>query len=313
MDIVFMGTPEFAVANLEALHKSAHTIKGVVTMPDKPAGRGRKLQGSAVKEFASANNLPVLQPTNLKDPAFLEELSKLKADLIVVVAFRMLPKLVWAMPTFGTINLHASLLPNYRGAAPINWAVINGETKTGATTFFINEEIDTGAILQQVEIDIDETDDAGDVHDRLMIAGAKLLVETVSEIEKEKLSPKIQKLTGKEKAAPKIFKEDLQLDLSANATDLYNKIRGLSPFPTAQATFVNGDLSVNIKIISTEIADEPSTLAAGSLQQIGKKQLYLHTSKGILNLKEVQLQGKKRMNIVDFLNGIKIEEGAMLT
>ncbi len=312
MDIVFMGTPEFAVASLKALHTSTHTIKGVVTMPDKPAGRGRKLQQSAVKDFAIAHQLPVLQPTNLKDEGFLKQLEDLKPQLIVVVAFRMLPKVVWSMPPFGTINLHGSLLPNYRGAAPINWAVINGETKTGATTFFINEDIDTGAMLQQTEIDILEKDTAGDVHDRLMEAGAHLLVETVTLVEAKKLTPKPQQLNGTERAAPKIFKEDLHIDVQQSMHHIYNKIRGLSPFPTAQATFINGETEQNIKLILATKTDETPTMPAGSLQQEGKKTLWLHTKNGVLSLTEVQLQGKKRMQIADFLNGIKIESNARL-
>jgi methionyl-tRNA formyltransferase len=306
MDIIFMGTPEFAVESLKALHERKHTIKAVVTAPDRQAGRGRKLQQSAVKTYADQHELPLLQPTNLKDEAFIKELETLKPDLIVVVAFRMLPKVVWDLPEKGTINLHASLLPNYRGAAPINWAVINGEQKTGASTFFINERIDTGAILEQVEVAIKDTDSAGDIHDLLMIEGAKLLVHTADALEEGSIKPQIQQLHGNEKEAPKLFKEDMRLDMDSEADTIYNKIRGLSPFPGAYAMLQHEDKELQFKIISASRTDVKPTQATGTLVQNGHHELLLHAKGGVLRLNEVQLQGKRRMKTVDFLNGMKL-------
>lgn len=313
MNIIFMGTPEFAVASLEAILQSDHTVSAVVTAPDKPAGRGRTLQESAVKKYAQQHSLDVLQPPKLKDESFLETLKNYQADLFVVVAFRMLPKVVWDMPPKGTINLHGSLLPNYRGAAPINWAVINGETKSGATTFFLNETIDTGDLIDRVEVAIAPTDNAGDLHDKLMVEGAGLVVDTLNQIAAGKVQAIKQVLSGNEKPAPKLFKENTRLSLELTTDAFYNKVRGLAPFPGAHAVLENGDQQVQIKLLETEKTDYTETThTPGTLFQPERKKLCLQLKDGVLSLKTVQMEGKKRMNIVDFLNGTSLETGAKL-
>lgn len=303
-----MGTPEFAVASLDALLQAGQEVVAVVTAPDKPAGRGRQLSQSAVKEFALQKQLPILQPEKLKNPAFLQELESFKADLQVVVAFRMLPELVWNMPPKGTINLHASLLPQYRGAAPINWAVMNGEKQTGASTFFLKQEIDTGDLILTDRIDILETDTAGDVHDKLMKVGAELLVRTVELIESGTYQEISQKdLIGNEetaelKHAPKIFKEDCEINWTQPVEKVYNFIRGLSPYPTA-FTHLNG------KVLKVFLAEKELTKPAidpGTFLTDHKTYLKFACMDGFINLKEIQLEGKKRMLVDEFLRGIKL-------
>ncbi len=306
MRVVFMGTPEFAVASLDALLKAGVNVVAVVTSADKPAGRGRKLHQSAVKVYALEHGIPVLQPEKLKDPAFAEELKSYRADLQVVVAFRMLPERIWNMPPHGTINLHASLLPQYRGAAPINWAVINGETETGVTTFKLKHEIDTGDILFNRKVTIGEDETAGDVHDKLMLTGAGLLVETVKAIESGSYHemPQEPLLARGEQArhAPKLFKEDCLLDWNQTARSLHNRIRGLSPYPAAYTTLGGKTL----KIYRSACIEGPVAASAGSPLSDGKTYLRFACSNGYIDLLEVQLEGKKRMGIEEFLRGHKL-------
>ncbi len=305
MRIVFMGTPEFAVASLDALIKAGSDIVGVVTAPDKPAGRGQKVSESAVKQYAVANGLKVLQPEKLKNPEFLTELKALNADLQVVVAFRMLPEVVWAMPPKGTINLHASLLPQYRGAAPINWVLINGEKESGATTFFLKHEIDTGDVLFTEKVTLTGHETAGILHDWLMNKGAGLLVKTVKAVESGRYHehPQTALLTGEElKHAPKIFKEDCLIDWTQPAQNIYNKIRGLSPIPTAY-TELNGKV---LKIYGSELlADEPAIQPGGFLTD-NKTYLKFAAKDGFISVTDIQLEGKKRMGIEDFLRGMRL-------
>lgn len=309
MRIIFMGTPDFAVASLDALVKAGKNIVAVVTGPDKPAGRGQKLQESAVKKYAVANNLPVLQPTKLKDLAFQEELKSYEADLQVVVAFRMLPETVWNMPPKGTINLHASLLPEYRGAAPINWAVINGEKESGVTTFLLQHEIDTGNILFSEKVSIAADDNAGDLHDNLMTVGATLLVKTVEALENGNYIETPQRalldeqgLDRAPKHAPKIFKEDCRIDWSKSTEEIYNLIRGLSPYPAA-FTLLNDK---TLKIFKTEKIEKIAALNAGEFESDGKTYLHFATADGALSLKEIQIEGKKKMSIDEFLRGFRL-------
>ncbi|WP_295720868.1 methionyl-tRNA formyltransferase [Mucilaginibacter sp.] len=305
MRIVFMGTPEFAVASLDALIKAGCDIVGVVTAPDKPAGRGQKLSESAVKQYAVANELKVLQPEKLKNPEFLAELKALHADLQVVVAFRMLPEVVWTMPTKGTINLHASLLPQYRGAAPINWVLINGEKESGATTFFLKHDIDTGDVLFTEKITLTGHESAGDLHDRLMNKGAGLLVKTVKAVESGRYNehPQVNLLTGEElKHAPKIFKEDCLIDWNQPALNIYNKIRGLSPIPTAY-TNLHGKV---LKVYASELLPDQPAVQPGDLLTDNKTYLKFAAKDGFISVKDVQLEGKKRMGIEDFLRGMKL-------
>ncbi|MFN6378765.1 MAG: methionyl-tRNA formyltransferase [Flavobacteriales bacterium] len=301
--IVFMGTPEFAVASLDALVNSEHQVVGVVTVADKPAGRGQQLSTSAVKDYAVRHELRLMQPVKLKDEAFVEELKSLNADLFVVVAFRMLPELVWTMPPLGTINLHGSLLPKYRGAAPINWAVINGEMETGVTTFFLRHEIDTGSVIQQTAIPIYEEDNAGAVHDRMMIIGAQTLKETVDLIAQGKATPISQDdmiAAGSQVLhAPKIFKEDCKIDWSLSVNQIHNKVRGLSPYPAAWT--VLGDKTA--KIFSGKKIEESHSNPVGSLQSDGKKYLNIACSDGYYSITELQYEGKKRMGVEEFLRG----------
>ena len=305
MRIVFMGTPEFAVASLDALIKAGSDIVGVVTAPDKPAGRGQKVSESAVKQYAVANGLKVLQPEKLKNPEFLAELKALQADLQVVVAFRMLPEVVWAMPPKGTINLHASLLPQYRGAAPINWVLINGEKESGATTFFLKHEIDTGDVLFTEKVTLNGHETAGTLHDWLMNKGAGLLVKTVKAVESGRYHehPQTALLTGEElKHAPKIFKEDCLIDWTQPAQNIYNKIRGLSPIPTAY-TELNGKV---LKIYGSELLTEIPTIQPGAYLTDNKTYLKFAAKDGFISLTDIQQEGKKRMGIEDFLRGMRL-------
>ena len=305
MRIIFMGTPDFAVASLKALIEAGEEVVAVVTGPDKPAGRGQKLHESAVKKFAVSQNIPVLQPVKLRDPEFLAELKSFKADLQVVVAFRMLPELVWNMPEKGTINVHASLLPNYRGAAPINHAIINGEKKSGVTTFLLQHEIDTGNILFSTEVEILDNDNAGDLRDKLMLAGAELLIRTVNAIKKNDIHPIPQDSIDTEslKHAPKIFKEDCLINWENDTVKIYNLIRGLSPYPTA-FTHIDGKV---LKIYESEIMIEKHDLKPGTYISDGKNELKFATKDGFLKLLEIQIEGKKRMSVSDFLRGYRLE------
>lgn len=308
--VVFMGTPEFAVASLDAIMQSRHEVVGVVTVADKPAGRGKKLRPSAVKQYAVEHQLPVLQPLKLKDPDFLAQLKNFRADVFVVVAFRMLPEAVWNMPPMGTFNLHASLLPQYRGAAPINHAIINGEKESGVTTFFLDKEIDTGRIIFQERCEITETDDAGSLHDKLMELGAGLVVKTLNALAEGNIKTIEQTALAQNelKPAPKIFKEDCRINFKQDAKACYNFIRGLSPYPGAFTHLVSPDgEGFLLKIFKTEIIDTDST-NDGSLQTDSKKYLRIACKNGWLDIKELQLQGKKRMETEALLRGFKIDE-----
>ncbi|PWL39118.1 methionyl-tRNA formyltransferase [Flagellimonas aquimarina] len=311
LQIVFMGTPDFAVGSLKSILEAEFNVVGVVTAPDRPAGRGRKIQESAVKQFAVEHNLKVLQPTNLKDEEFLEELRNLRANLQVVVAFRMLPKAVWQMPEYGTFNLHASLLPQYRGAAPINWAIINGETETGVTTFFIDDKIDTGNIILQKTETIHPEDNAGKLHDRLMELGAKLVVETCKQIEKDDFSTIVQKEFDDLKPAHKIHKETCKIDWNAPLNRIQDFIRGLSPYPTAWTSIVNNGKEENIKIYKTKMEPCEHNHPVGKLFS-DKKTLKVSTNGGYLQLLELQLPGKRKMQVSEILNGLNLDKTAHL-
>ncbi len=310
--IVFLGTPDFAVASLEKLVNSKFPVVGVITAPDRPAGRGRKIAESAVKKCALANGLTVLQPTNLKDPDFLERLKSLGGNLFVVVAFRMLPRVVWQMPEYGTFNLHASLLPQYRGAAPINWAVINGETESGVTTFFINEKIDTGEIIMQERTQIGEEETAGELHDKLMILGAQLVLETVSLIDSGNALSQVQSDSSELKSAPKIHKETCRIDWQKNAGDIVNHIRGLSPYPAAWTKLHNGDQVMDLKIFRARFTAHDHTSVPGSISAT-KKELKISVLGGYICPEEIQISGKRRMAVQEVLNGLKIEIDAYMS
>jgi methionyl-tRNA formyltransferase len=303
MRIVFMGTPDFAVASLSALIDAGFHVVAVVTAADKPAGRGQKLQESAVKRYAEEQGIPVLQPLKLKDPAFLEELRAFHADLQVVVAFRMLPELVWNMPAKGTINLHASLLPNYRGAAPINHAIINGESSSGVTTFFLKHEIDTGDVIfsESVQIDPDET--AGTLHDKLMIVGAELLIKTVKAIEDNNYTEQPQIQSEVLRHAPKIFKEFCEINWNKPAQEIYNLIRGLSPYPTAFTRLQDKTL----KVFKAQLIPGETNVAPGSHETDGKTYLQFAAQDGWLRLTDIQFEGKKRMQTDEFLRGMRCD------
>jgi methionyl-tRNA formyltransferase len=311
MRIVFMGTPEFAVESLKILVENKYNVVGVITMPDKPAGRGHKVQYSAVKQYALDNNLYLLQPEKLKDDAFLDELRSLQADLQIVVAFRMLPEVVWNMPKFGTFNLHASLLPQYRGAAPINWAIINGEVETGATTFFLTHEIDTGKVILQEKLPISELDDAGTVHDRLMVMGAGLVKRTVDLLIEGKTDAIDQsQFIHPElilKSAPKIFKETCQIDFSWSVGKIYNFVRGLSPYPAAWVELVlPGQVEKTIlKVYETKKELTSHDFEIGTLITDGKKTAKIAVGDGFISLRSVQVSGKKRMEIGELLRGLR--------
>lgn len=310
--IVFMGTPEFAVATLGSLLMNGFNVVGVVTAPDKPSGRGRKLTMSAVKEFADFSYLPILQPENLKDPQFLKTLSSLKADLFIVVAFRMLPEAVWKMPPMGTINLHASLLPQYRGAAPINHVIINGERTTGVTTFYISKDIDTGNLLMREEVQIFPYENAGDLHDRLMKLGASLVIRTIKGLAAKTLIPMPQSqflLPGENpKTAPKIFPEDCIINWSGNCFVIHNFIRGLAPHPCAR-TFLSDDSStLLVKIYEGQPENEMHSLKPGQIVSDGKHFLKISCNHGFLNVLNLQIEGKKRMSTLELLRGLKISD-----
>jgi methionyl-tRNA formyltransferase len=310
--IVFMGTPEFAVATLGSLIMNGFNIVGVVTSPDKPAGRGRKVTKSAVKEFAEFSHLPIIQPSNLKDPGFIEILKKLKADIFIVVAFRMLPEAVWKLPSIGTINLHASLLPNYRGAAPINHAIINGEEVTGVTTFFIDDKIDTGKILLREEIQIFPFENAGDLHDRLMKHGARLVIKTLSGIAENRIEPITQsQLINPASvlyAAPKINPDFCVIDWTKDPITLNNFIRGLSPYPCAKSFFKKGSTINSFKIFECYPENTMHSLRPGQIISDGKHYLKVACRDGFINLVTLQLEGKVKMYTVEFLRGFRINE-----
>ena len=308
--IVYMGTPEFAVEPLRRLVEGGYHVVGVITMPDKPAGRGYKVQHSAVKQYALSQGLPLLQPEKLKDEAFLEQLRAWKADLQIVVAFRMLPEVVWSMPRLGTFNLHASLLPQYRGAAPINWAVMNGETETGATTFFLKHEIDTGAVIRQTRIPIADTDDVGTVHDRLMKVGGDLVVETVDAIldgSAQAIPQEQMAVEGELHPAPKIFKDTCRIDWAQPMKKVYDHVRGLSPYPGAWTELVSpsGESTI-LKIFETEKVDEPHALEPGTIVTDGKKLLKVATGRGFVSVRSLQQAGKKRLKADEFLRGFRL-------
>ncbi|MDR1517304.1 MAG: methionyl-tRNA formyltransferase [Dysgonamonadaceae bacterium] len=313
--IVFMGTPEFAVESLRALVENGYNVVGVITMPDKPAGRGYQFQPSAVKEYALSKNFALLQPEKLRDKVFLQELSDLKADLQVVVAFRMLPEVVWAMPPKGTFNLHAALLPQYRGAAPINWAVINGEKETGVTTFFLTQGMDTGKIIFQEKTPIGEKDNAGTIHDKLMELGAALVLKTVDAIIDNAVKPISQSdfLHPAEtlKPAPKLFKETCHVDWGQASETIRNFVRGLSPYPAAWTELVLPDKTrLSFKILDASIAEKPHSLLSGSIETDNKSVVNVASADGFVSLLDIQLAGKKRMKIKDFLNGFKFPDGS---
>ena len=312
--IIFMGTPEFAVASLQALVQGGYHVVAVVTQPDKPVGRHQQtLQASEVKKYALSQNLPVLQPAKLKDPDFLTQLADYKADLQVVVAFRMLPEVVWSMPRFGTFNVHAALLPQYRGAAPINWAIINGETKTGVTTFFLDHNIDTGRIIMQKQLPIPEDADVEYVYDKLMVLGAETCLDTIDQLlandGKIAATPQEQFVQSEHnlRPAPKIFKETCEINWNQSARDIYNFVRGLSPYPAAWTTWnISKDdptsKQVMIKIYKTQLTGEATTEKPGSINT-DQRRIYVATTTEWLEITELQMAGKKRMNAKDFLNG----------
>ena len=308
MKIIYMGTPDFAVEPLRRLVEAGKNIVAVVTMPDKPAGRGHKIQFSPVKEYALSVNLPILQPVNLKDPEFIEQLRSYQADLQIVVAFRMLPEIVWNMPPLGTFNLHASLLPQYRGAAPINWAVINGETETGITTFFLQHEIDTGNIIMQQKIDIAPDDNAGIVHDKLMYLGADLVLQTVNQIESGNVAS-IPQPEGELKPAPKIFKDTCRINFNSTSESVRNLVRGLAPYPAAWIELANAEgNTTNMKIyeVSKELCTP--THPVSTLVCDGKKVLKVAVQDGYIHLNQVQLAGKKRMPAADLMRGTDLTQ-----
>ena len=315
--IVYMGTPDFAVESLRCLVEGGYNIVGVITMPDKPIGRhGSVLQPSPVKQYAMEQGLKVLQPEKLKDETFIEELRSLKADLQIVVAFRMLPEVVWSMPPMGTFNLHASLLPQYRGAAPLNWAIINGETETGITTFFLKHEIDTGKVIQQVRVPIEETDNVGIIHDKLMLLGGKLVTETVDNILAGTINPIEQSVLEDDasqlKPAPKIFRETCLINwLEKNTKQVYDFIRGLSPYPAAWTTLQSPNGKAQEVKIYEAAKEQPAndSIAIGEIVSDGKNYLKVKTSDGYIDIKTLQLSGKKRMAVSEFLRGFKYEKG----
>ncbi|MGE0568792.1 MAG: methionyl-tRNA formyltransferase [Bacteroidia bacterium] len=309
--IVFLGTPDFAVASLDALINAGHEICAVVTAVDKPAGRGQKIQTSAVKEYALSKGLKVLQPGNLKDESFLNELKSFKHDLQIVVAFRMLPKSVWSLPPMGTFNVHASLLPKYRGAAPINWAIINGEKESGVTVFKLSHQIDTGEMLLQEKVLIDDNMNAGQLHDILMSKGADLIVKALSVLSEEnrienRLIPQDESLVTH---APKLYKETCRINWNESQKNIHNLVRGLSPYPTAFTLINFGEQEIVLKVFASElILSNSSNFIPGTIITDNKSFIHVHCNDGLLALLDLQLQGKKRMNTKDFLNGFKFEK-----
>ena len=298
MNIVFMGTPEFAVPSLSILLENGYNIVGVVTVPDKPKGRGRALQYSDVKKFALEKKLPVLQPEKMKDESFVNEIKSLQPDIIIVVAFRILPKEIFTIPEYGSFNLHASILPKYRGAAPINWAIINGEKETGVTTFFLKEKVDTGNIIIQKKIPIGYEDDAGTIHDKLSVLGAEIVLKTVKMIEEGNVSTAIQD-DSLASPAPKIFKDDCKINWTKNSLDVYNFIRGLSPYPASYTHLDNKIVKIfRTKLTNISVNEKPSVIL------IKDKKLFVNTTDYLLEILELQPEGKKRMSSTDFINGI---------
>ncbi len=308
--IVFLGTPEFAVESLDRLHEGGYNIVGVVTMPDKPAGRGHKMLHSPVKQYAESHGLHLMQPAKLKDPQFVEELRSLNANLFIVIAFRMLPEIVWNMPELGTFNLHASLLPKYRGAAPINWAVINGETETGVTTFFLKHEIDTGDIIDKCRIPINPEDNAGTIHDKLMHIGADLTIKTVENILNGTLSPIPQDTTIKDGEvlpdAPKIFKETCRIDWTQPAVRIHNLVRGLAPYPGAwtEISGITGEEAASVKIFETRILPERQSVRSGVISVEGDK-MFISAGDSSLEVLSLQIPGKRRMTVAEFIRGYR--------
>ncbi len=307
--IAFMGTPEFAVPSLQLLLDNNYPVVLVVTAPDRPAGRGRKVQHSAVKQCAEKNGIPILQPERLKDPEFLDQLREFRINLQIVGAFRMLPEAVWSLPEFGTFNLHASLLPDYRGAAPIHWAVINGELETGVTTFFIDEQIDTGQIILQDKTPVGPEETTGSLYHRLMEMGAGLVLETVRQIASGKVDTRPQKHLQTPKKAPKLTPDNTRLDWTGSQKEVFDKIRGLCPHPGAWTYFENGGEPERVKIFQSKSDTHSAEAPAGSLLKIGKR-LLARTSEGWLEILEMQLPGKRRMFVEDILNGLEIQKSA---
>jgi len=310
--IIFMGTPEFAVASLGSLLINRYNVVAVVTVPDKPAGRGRNITKSAVKLFADSHDLYVLQPDNLKNPAFIENLKRLDANIIVVVAFRMLPEEVWKIPSMGTINLHASLLPQYRGSAPVNHVLINGETRTGVTTFLIDEKIDTGNILLREEVAVLAFENAGDLYDKLMKHGAHLVIKTLEALAENRIKPKPQSdfmIPGEQlRLAPKIFPENCIIDWNNETETIHNLIRGLSPYPCARSFFINETRSFSYKVYESLPENINHSFKPGRILSDGKTFLNVACKGGVIKILNLQLEGKKRLNIKEFLRGFRIEE-----
>ena len=309
--IVFMGTPGFAVGVLQKLVAEGKNIVGVITSPDKPAGRGRKLKQSDIKAYAVSQNLNLLQPSNLKEEYFLDELRSLNANLQIVVAFRMLPKVVWSMPSYGTFNLHASLLPQYRGAAPINWAIINRELKTGVSTFFIDDKIDTGEIILKEAVIIKERETVGSLHDVLMNTGAHLVIKTVGLIERSEESPKKQTISDVLKNAPKLTKENTKIDWNRPVEEIDSFIRGLNPYPAAWCTMINNKEESTVKIYNCNYVIEKHTFKNGTIIS-SKKELKVSASNGYLTIHEMQLAGKRKMDIKSLLNGFTFDENSKM-
>lgn len=305
--IVFMGTPQFAVGILDAILKNNFDVVGVITAPDKPAGRGQKVKFSDVKEYALQHNLKILQPTNLKDESFIAELRALNANLQVVVAFRMLPEVVWRMPSKGTFNLHASLLPNYRGAAPINWAIINGETKTGVTTFFIDDKIDTGAMILAKETPIQPNENVEELHDRLLEIGKETVIETLKLIENGNVQTVQQPENADLKTAYKLNKDNCKIDWTKSGQEIYNQIRGLSPYPTAWTWVKDNEIEHNVKIYEAEFNPENHSFDTGSWVTT-KKEIKVAVNNGFINILSLQFPGKKRMKAHELLNGVQFSE-----
>ncbi|MDH4403310.1 MAG: methionyl-tRNA formyltransferase [Flavobacterium sp.] len=311
LKIVFMGTPEFAVGILDTIIKNNFDVVGVITAADKPAGRGQKIKYSAVKEYALENNLTLLQPTNLKDLDFLEELNALNANLQIIVAFRMLPKVVWEMPKYGTFNLHASLLPNYRGAAPINWAIINGESQTGVTTFYIDDKIDTGAMILSAEIAIDSDENAGQLHDRLMVLGSQTVIETIKLIETGQVNPTIQEEHSEIKTAYKLDKDNCKIDWSKSGIEIHNQIRGLSPYPVGWCFINDNNQDWNVKIYESKISVENHNFPIGKILNT-KREIKVAVSDGFIQIMSLQFPGKKKMTASELLNGMTFTDKALV-
>lgn len=309
LKIVFMGTPEFAVGILDTIYQHNYDIVGVITAADKPAGRGQQLKYSAVKEYALEKGLRLLQPTNLKDEAFLEELKSLNANLNVVVAFRMLPEAVWKMPKFGTFNLHASLLPQYRGAAPINWAIINGETETGVTTFFIDDKIDTGAMILKASTPIDENESAGQLHDRLMDLGKDTVIKTLTLIENGNAETTIQVDDADIRTAYKLNRENCKIDWTKPGAEIYNLVRGLSPYPAAWCFFTDKGQEWNVKVYETSFIKDSHNKTPGTIIA-DKKEIHVAVQDGFIKINSLQLPGKKRITSKELLNGMTFSEEA---